>query len=304
MAFRTALRLKPDAPMTYYNFGTFLGARRRFQESEAAYRAALRLKPDYPEAHTYLGNALREQGRPREAEAAYREALRLRPDFPEAHCNLGHALRNQARFADAVVSLRRGHELGQKVPDWRYPSAAWVQQCERLVEFDRKLSAVLKGESEPANSAERVVMASLCQQFKRLHLTAARFYADAFAADAKLAADLHQQHRYNAACSAALAAAGQAEDARDLPDKVALTLRRQARQWLREDLSAYVKVAGRDDPKVKDVVRQRLTHWRQDSDLASVRDKAALDAMPENERQQWQALWREVEALLRTVQPK
>ena len=39
-----------------------------------------------------------------------------------------------------------------------------------------------------------------------------------------------------------------------------------------------------------------MQHWLQDKDFASVRDKA-LDKLPEAERQQWQTLWQEVEAL-------
>jgi hypothetical protein len=55
----------------------------------------------------------------------------------------------------------------------------------------------------------------MCQQpYQKHYAASARLYADAFTADAKLAADLNQQHRYNAACSAALTAAGQGEDAR------------------------------------------------------------------------------------------
>ena len=46
--------------------------------------------------------------------------------------------------------------------------------------------------------------------------------------DPKRASDLRQQHRYNAACSAVLTAAGKADDARLVPDKVARRLRRQA----------------------------------------------------------------------------
>ena len=42
------------------------------------------------------------------------------------------------------------------------------------------------------------------------------------------AADLDEQHRYDAACSATLAAAGRAVDAKNLPDKVQLMLRWQA----------------------------------------------------------------------------
>jgi hypothetical protein len=38
-------------------------------------------------------------------------------------------------------------------------------------------------------------------------------------------------------------------------------------------------------------VQKTLHHWQQDSDLAGVRDPAALAKMPEAERAEWQKLW-------------
>ncbi len=227
------------------------------------------------------------------------------PDHPKAHFNLGFLLRDQGRFAEALESLRRGHEQGSKVPGWPYPSAAWVRQCERLVELDRGLPAVLRGDAEPATAIERLEFAMLCQHpAKRLHAAAVRLLTDAFAANPKLGDDLRQQFRYNAACSAALAAAGQAEDAKNLPDKVRLMQRRQALRWLRADLALYAKLAERDEAAVKQFVRQQLTHWQQDSDLASVRDREALDQLPDDERKEWRQLWADVAVLLKKVEEK
>ena len=41
-----------------------------------------------------------------------------------------------------------------------------------------------------------------------------------------------------------------------------------------------------------------LRHWRQDSDLAGVRDETALAALPEEEREAWKDLWRDVQTTL------
>src|SRR5581483_3107864 len=162
-----------------------------------------------------------------------------------------------------------------------------VRECERLVELDRLLPRALRGDAEPASAAETLELASLCQlPCKRLHATAAHLYADAFTAQPQFAADLESFHRYNAACSAALAAAGQAEDAKLLPDKVTNKLRRQALQWLRADLALYAGMAKRDDPKAKAFVRERMQHWQKDPDLASVRDPAELQKLPESERRE------------------
>ena len=74
-------------------------------------------------------------------------------------------------------------------------------------------------------------------------------------------------------------------------------LRRQALHWLRADLAFYATEAGRNVPELAQAVRQRLEHWWQDADLASVRDEEALRQLPEDERQHWRALWDEVAAL-------
>jgi hypothetical protein len=41
-----------------------------------------------------------------------------------------------------------------------------------------------------------------------------------------------------------------------------------------------------------------MVHWRSDPDFASVRDPRALERLPENERADWHALWRDVDELL------
>jgi hypothetical protein len=46
------------------------------------------------------------------------------------------------------------------------------------------------------------------------------------------------------------------------------------------------------------VIAQTLQHWKDDTDLAGVREPAALAKLPEAERKAWPARWREVETLL------
>jgi serine/threonine-protein kinase len=282
-----------------------LSVTEKYEAVEAALRVAIQLKPDDARAYFQLGEYYKVQGKHKAAVAEYRHAIRLEPDDAEAHCNLGLVLQQQGRFDEALASLRRGHELGSKQPDWRYPSAQWVQDAERLKALDSKLPTILKGEATPTNPGEAVVLASMCQQpFKKRYAASARLYADAFTGEPKLAADLNQEHRYSAACSAALAAAEQGEDARLLPDKVASMFRRRALGWLRDDLTAYAGLARQNNPAMKQTIQQRLAHWKLDSDLASVRDAQALERLPENERAAWQALWRDVDELLKRVAKK
>jgi serine/threonine-protein kinase len=301
-AYRVAIDSDPKLAAAHNNLGNALRAKGDRDGAIAAYRTAVEIDPKDAPAHNNLGTALCEKKDLAGAIAAYQRAIALDPDFPEAHCNLGQVLREQGRFAEALEELRRGHALGSRRPGWSHPSADWVRQAEQLVERDRKLAAVLAGQAEPADAAEWLTLAQLCGRYKRLHATAARFYAGAFAADPRLAADLGQQHRYNAACSAALAAAGQGEDAKRLPDKLRPMLRRQALAWLRDDLTAYAKLAERAEPAARQPVREKMRHWQQDADLAPVRDQEALDRLPDDERQSWRQLWDDVGALLKKVE--
>jgi tetratricopeptide (TPR) repeat protein len=263
----------------------------------AAYRKAIDLKPDFAWAYLSLGNALKAQGKPDEAAAAYRQAMRIDPNFAEAHCNFGHALREQGRLKDAREALRRGHALGSRRPGWPYPSARWVQQIDGLVALEEKLPAILGGEARAEGAAELLGLASVCGLTRR-HAAASRFYADAFRADPKLADDLRAGHRYNAACSAALAAAGQGEDAAGLEEKERARLRKQAQEWLRADLDAWRRRVLDGNPCDRADAAASLRHWQGDADLVGVRHPWSLLRLPADERRQWRQLWTDVDELL------
>jgi tetratricopeptide (TPR) repeat protein len=296
--FRQALRLRPDYASARSNLGITLASQGKLADAEAEFRAAIRLRPDMPEAHGNLGNVLQEQGKLTAAEAEFREAIRLRPGFADAHCNLGQTLRLQGRFADSLDAFRRGHELGSKQPNWRYPSAALVQEAQQLVALDSEVSGVLQGKARPAAAGEQLALAHFCQKHKKLYAAAARFYADAFAADPKLADGLHQPHRYNAACAATLAGCAQGEDAAKLDDGERARLRRQALAWLRADLAAYREFLDKNPEQARPGVQQRLRHWQQDADFAGVRGDS-LAKLPERDRQNWHRLWTDVEGTLK-----
>jgi serine/threonine-protein kinase len=208
----------------------------------------------------------------------------------------------QGRFAESLAAYQRGHELGSKQTGWNYPSAAWVRQAERLAALEAKLPAFLKGEHRPSDMAERLGLLRVCQA-RKLHHAATRLYADAFAAEPRLADDVNAGHRYNAACSAALAAAGQGEDAARL-DRERGRLRKQALEWLKADLALRRKQLRSRRPGEAAQARQALAHWQKDSDLAGIRDEAALAKLPAEERAACEKLWSDVAALLMKTEQK
>jgi serine/threonine-protein kinase len=295
--FRAALRLKPDLAHAHNNLGTALNDQGKRDEAIAEYRKAMRLNPNYPEAHFNVGNVLREQGKLDESIAEYSTALRLKSDFAEAHCNLGDALRRQGRFAEALDEYKRGHELGSKNPSWRYPSAEWVRQAERLIALDCKLPAIFAAKAKPSDATESLELAQLCYD-KKLHGTSARLSSEAFQAQPKLADDMQAQHRYNAACAAALAGTGQGKDDPPLDEAAKNRWRKQAITWLKADLKAWSKLRESASPQVRRSIKQTLQHWKSDLDLTALRDPAALAKLPDDEQKACQALWAEVDTIL------
>jgi hypothetical protein len=114
---------------------------------------------------------------------------------------------------------------------------------------------------------------------------------------------LERQHRYNAACAAALAAAGKGVDAAMLKEQKRTRLRKQAIDWLQDDLAAWTKVVGKGSAPAKAAVRRTLEDWQKDPDLAGLR-AAALAKLPEEEQKAWRKLWAEVKAVLKKAGEK
>jgi hypothetical protein len=75
-------------------------------------------------------------------------------------------------------------------------------------------------------------------------------------------------------------------------------LREQGLAWLRADLALWEDQVekGAEQPAA---VQAALRHWQQDADLAGVREAAALEKLPEDQRKQWNKLWADVAALLK-----
>jgi tetratricopeptide (TPR) repeat protein len=294
-AYREAIELDPTNARFHDNLGRVLADQNRLDEAVAAFRKAIAFDPRNANTFCSLGGTLRRQNQLDEAVDAYRKAIRLRPTYAEAHCDLGSALLLQGKFAEGLESRRRGHELGSHTPDWKNPSAIWVRHAERLVELDSRLPALLEGREKPAGPDEMLELAFLCK-LKRQYGAAVRFYTEAFAAEPKRPDNLRNRHRYNAACSAALVAAGQGKDApADAPTRA--ELRRRALAWLRDDLAAWTKLLQDGNAVDRQAVQEMMRHWQTDVDLSGVRHPWSLLRLPAEERRQWQRLWADVDAL-------
>jgi tetratricopeptide (TPR) repeat protein len=301
-AYRSALHFQPNLVSAHHGLSDELLGRGAIDEALIHCREAVRLAPRLASVRYTLGRALYGKGAHDEAMVHYREAIRLNPNFAKAHCNLGDLLLRKGKFSEALAAMKRGHELGSRTPGWRYPSAEWVRDYERLVDLETRLSDIQQGKAKPKDAAEQLALARFCLEHKQLYDLSARWYAEAFAARPGLAEDIGKAHRYSAARAAARAARGQGPDAAPLDDKGRARWRQQALDWLRADLALWTKRLADDQPGTGAALRQTLRSWQSDPDLASLREDVALANLAAAEQEAFRKLWGDVRGLLGRVE--
>ena len=318
-AHPTVAEYRSSLAASYLNIGILLRQTGNSTESLAAYESALAiwrtLARDHPESPDYasnLGGALNnlsqhdweanrfEVARARLGEAVrwQRKALAANPTNPTYRQFLANHLTCQITVArgmrDAQGAAEAERELAQlRDGDPKQLAVAWKA-------LDARLSAILRGDQLPKDDAERLTVAQVAYD-QALHATAARFWGEALANNPKLGDDRHAQHRYHAACAAALAGCGRGKDQPARDDAARAKLRAQAREWLKAELKAWQRVAMTVGQANKLAVAHALADWKRDADLGGIRDEAGLAALAEDERSAFAQLWNDVDALLGKV---
>jgi eukaryotic-like serine/threonine-protein kinase len=297
-AYRRAIELAPRYHLPYLNLGELLFTKQgKVEEAIAAYREAVRFGPSHDIAHVNLGYVLGYAGKMDESIAEYREAIRLNPNCFLAHTNLATALSVRGEFAEAAAEHRKALEL-TSVPSRREAVKRDLDRIERWAVLAPRLPAVIRGDDRPKSAFECLEFADILINRKRFN-AAVRLFVLGLGGESKLADDLSIGLRYNAACSAALAAAGRDTYEPNLDDAAKVLLRRRAYDWLKADLLAWSKVVHDGSTEDQPRARQMLAHWKVDPDIQSVRDPVALARCPEPERTDWRKLWAEVDVLLK-----
>jgi serine/threonine-protein kinase len=298
--YREALRVNPEFSGAHNNLGVAVEEQGKLDEAIAQYRCAVRLKPEdstgAAAAHTNLGRALLRQGNLAESLAELRNALRFEPDYPDAHVNLGLFLRSQGSFAEAIAAFRKARELVKNDDGLAQNCERELTATERASSLAPRLAAVLAGKLKPRDAAEAIGFAQLCYE-KKLHGASARFWAEAFQSQPKLAEDMQAHYRCSAVCAAALAASGQGKDDPPLNQETRSHWRKQAIEWFKINLVACSELLAAQ-PQVRQFALQELRNWKSDSDLAGLRDAKMLAKLPGDEQSACRALWVEVDALL------
>ncbi len=296
-----ALQLQSDVAASHTNIGVLFQDLGRATDAIESYERArairerlARERPDSSEFASDLGAVLNNLATLhldakrleealdglREAISHQRSALAANPRNPVYRQFLKNHLTN---YRDAAKSLGDDEQA-----DWAERGLEELQSSDpRRVALGARLDEVLKG-GPTKDKAERVALARHAYDTARF-VSAARLWNEALQDDPKLGEDRRAQIRYDAACAAALAAAGQGKD--DPPnDATRSELRSRALTWLKEELAAWMgHLEAR--PSEKGTVAQTLNHWQADTDLAGVRDPEALGRLPEDERERWKDLW-------------
>ena len=167
-AYRQAIALNPKDGEYHCWLGEALRRTGQTKEAIEALQTAITLNPNLAAAHSSLGSALDDNGDLDGAVTHYQQAIHLDPNDAKTHyaslhlcwCARSRGTRRLRRrgkrsaasqtwprhtatsvvcckrtgqLREALESLQRGHELGSKDPNWKYPSAQWIQECQELL---------------------------------------------------------------------------------------------------------------------------------------------------------------------------
>jgi serine/threonine protein kinase/Flp pilus assembly protein TadD len=333
-AHRQAIRFEPNNSRAHNCLGLCLDRKKDLEGAIAAYRQAIRVDPNNFGAHNNLGKALHDKKDLEGAITHYREAILLQPKYALAHFNLGIALYQKKDVEGAIAAYREviqidGNHVGalgnlavlllekgafaearqtlgqclKRLPAGhprRSAAQELLERCDLLLRQDRTLAAFLEDGKAPTDIQERLALAEMSQRYKQYHAAAAQLYAGVFQARPTLADSLAQGHRYRAACSAVLAAAGKGLDPKK-PNASEKTKRRaQALDWLRADLDLFAKQVRTGQPDSMVFLLDRLPGWEKESALASVREPEAF-MLPAEDQGAWRKLWSDVDKLVKQV---
>ena len=219
-----------------------------------------------------------------------RRALAASPNSPLYRGYLDGELQNLIRATQGLGRADEADQAKRELDELRNSDP-------RVAALDARLTAVLKGKETPHDDVERIQLAWRALA-KSLNTGSARLYAEALANDPKLADERQAGNRYNAACVAALAAYGQGKDDPSHDEAAKVKLRKQAREWLQAELSAWAKVIETGTAEMNAKVAPALQHWKEDTDLICIRDEKERAKLPDEERTALKTLWNDVDQVL------
>jgi serine/threonine protein kinase/Flp pilus assembly protein TadD len=281
--------------------------------------------------HRYLGMALVSKGDLQGAIAEFQEAIRIFPPLASSDVgfNLCLALARKGDHAGAIAVARQAIQgrtnhrlepitlLGTIVASARADETirvlrqirehaggepAVVDWIDSAISLTERIATLGPRLPRIAHSASRndFSYADGCSD-RRFFAASASLWSAAFAVDPTLVENLDEEYRYKAACAAAMAGCGQGKDDPPPDETSKATLRRQAIESLRAELAARIKRLEGSKPEERANLVRAVRRWKDNPNLAGVRDEANLKKFPEQEQKAWQALWADVAAMLKEI---
>jgi serine/threonine-protein kinase len=281
------------------------GHKRNVVAALAYYRAAHAVRPEAIEPILNISSILNYFDCYDEAEILLKNAIELRPDYATFYVIKAQVCANQSRWVEAEQLL---YLYNQGMSSNSGQVRIRIDLDQKQLNLDKKLALIRSGLAQSDDAAEMLDLANLC--FRRKEYTSAmQFFAEAFKAKPRLAEDIDQSSRLNAARAAAMASSGQGRDSRQLTDKDRVLLRQHAIRWLRQDLIAWEKLLNENTSDGREKVMQTLRIWQEDSCLPYIRSRSgfptALDPDDKTEEDlAYDKLCTDVEALLEKVTTK
>ena len=290
-----AIARQPTLAMAHACKGLALLDLDQLREAVACMHHALHLSPSLTPVHTNLGRTYLLLNEHELAIKHYQLAVKATPRDPTAQFNLATVFAHDG--FDTTAALHHANEAQRllRAPDVKVPPISRKHVEQRLPDLlsslrqavlDRDRLLRMAREAPQAASVDDLKNAAMIAYRERLFGLSVSTYEILLAKYPQQLGEVYARTRYQAACSAVLAAASV-----DNPDD-ASTLRQQAMDWLRGELDHFQSPASAARADVCEVMR----HWRKDRDLLSVRSSDALDKFSPAERAQWLAIWKDVAA--------
>jgi tetratricopeptide (TPR) repeat protein len=228
-----------------------------------------------------LANALREKGDLEHAEGVYHEVLRRNPLDDDCIYNLGLLHLRQGRMLEVLDEWTQSRALDDEDSGWWWMGRA---------SFEDVQIALGEMGSVPRSAVEQLVVAKGCYDGMEC-ARAAELFRNAYRLDPGILRGNPPFVRRDAAVAAAQAGCGLGHDAARLDDAERTAWRRQALEWLRDDLGYARELLRSGDAAARGRLRRPLwlilREWR----LRCVRDSTELAKLPAAEREAWQAFW-------------
>lgn len=254
---------------------------------------ALRLsKEPNPAVELDYGRALMETGRLELAVQTFTKVTAARPNDPWAYHYLSLTHERRGDYPAALAAHKLAAERRRNSLNFVARPPDHVTELARKAALTEKGEAVLRGQAK-LDPADRGPFAHICFVQKK-YVSAARFFAEAFADKPALADDRQAGHRLTGAAAAVRAGLGLGPEGQALLEGDRVRHRRRAYDWLAGELAALEKQMAKAPEAEFFAIQDYLRGWGGD-----VFDDREFDfgALPAGEREQWQRLWERADEL-------